>query len=126
MPVFSLAQTVTPASGPVKTGIVYDCANENPSVNKQPGDCTFADVIKAVQKILNFATTLALEFSVVVIAWAGWLYMTSGDNASQRDKANKMLFSVAKGIFLVLAAWFIVTLITNTILNKSIIPQFLK
>ncbi len=78
-----------------------------------PGECTFADVIGAIKKLVNWGTVFALEFSVVVIAYAGFLYMNSDGNPGKRADANKMLLSVVKGIVFILLAWLIVTLILN-------------
>ena len=104
------------------TGITYDCANENPT--QAPGDCTFNDVISAIQKLLTWGRNFALAFSVVVLAYAGFKYMVSGDNAGERAKANQMFFKVAIGIFFILAAWLVVDLITNALLGKSLVNPF--
>ncbi len=93
-----------------KTGITYECVN---------GDCTFDDLLTATKNVTDFGRNIALEFSVVVIAIAGFKYMTSGDNPGERKKANQMFVSVAYGIFFVLAAWLIVHLITNALLSAD-------
>lgn len=129
-PLFIYAQNGnTEVQGPAQvqnTGIVYDCANESATLGSRPGECTFQDLINAVKKVVNWATLFALSFSVVVIAVAGARYMMSGDNAGERTKANKMLFSVVKGIVFILAAWLIVTLITNALVNPANITQLLQ
>ncbi len=115
-PAFALAQPT--GTNPPNTnsggGIVYECSTG------LPGECTFDDLIKAAKHITDFLTVFALEFSVVVIAFAGFKYMTSGGNPGERQAANKMLLSVAKGIFFILAAWVIVTLITSTLLSNDV------
>lgn len=97
------------------TGITYECGDDATA-----GNCDFNDLILATKKVVNFGTTFALFFSVIVISYAGFIYMTSGGNATQRGKANEMLFSVLKGIGFMLCAWLIVTLITNTLLKESV------
>lgn len=89
-----------------KTGITYYCLD---------GNCNFEDLLEAVKRVVDFAVGFTLFFSVVVIAYAGFKYMTSGDNASKRTEANKMLLSVAKGIVFILAAWLIVSLILRAL-----------
>ena len=96
----------SPSSSP-NTGITYEC-----NAGK-PGDCTFDDLILAVKRLTDWGALFAIAFSVIVIAWAGFNYMISGDNAGKRTAANKMMFSVVKGLAFILAAWLIVTLITN-------------
>ncbi|MES2213487.1 MAG: hypothetical protein V4473_01440 [Patescibacteria group bacterium] len=90
-------------------GIAYVCN----------GECTFADVIGAIKKVINFGIEFALFFSVIVIARAGFIYMTSGGSPGERAKANEMFRKVAVGIFLALAAWLIVTLITSALLRDD-------
>ncbi len=94
-----------------QTGITYECVD---------GNCDFNDLIAAVRKVTNWGTLFALQFSVVVIAYAGFKYMISGDNASERAAANKMLISVVKGIVFILAAWLIVHLIVSSLVSTSI------
>ena len=132
LPVFAYAQGTLPnnpsqPSGPTQTGgttsqnsgntgITYVC---NHGVGKE-GECDFNDVILAVQKVLKFARDFALFFSVIVIIIAGFKYMMSGDNPGERSKANEMFRKVAIGIFFVMAAWLIVTLITNALLLPGV------
>ena len=97
MPIFSYAAA---------SGLTWEC-------NAGPGQCTFADLIAAVQNLVRQVSLLALGFSVIVIAYAGFLYMSSGGNPGERSKANKVLLSAVKGIILILIAWLIVTLITK-------------
>ncbi len=115
------------------TGITYDCApvpafnaDGSPSLDANHhqimlyGECTYADLIRAVSRLTSFVVTyIALLFSVVVIAYAGFLYMTSGGNQPQLDRAHSMFIKIAWGLFWVLAAWLIVTLITNSLLTPA-------
>ena len=120
VPVFSYAQTVD-------TGIVYDCQLSHQyrfNQTTQPGQCTFADLLYEVQNLVAFGRNIALELSVIFIAYAGFLYLTSGDKPAQRQKANKVLLNVVYGIIFILAAWLIVNLITNVLLGKSLTNIF--
>ena len=125
MPIFSEAEergttgNTPPPPDYVDTGITYDCANERRDTKY--GECTFEDVVKATKSLVNYAIKFALFFSVIVIAVAGGRYMMSGDNASERAKANKMLLSVVKGTVIVIAAWLIVNLITTALLRPGVI-----
>lgn len=87
------------------SGFVYECNSG------RAGECTFDDLIRAVNNIVNQGTVLAIGFSVVVIAWAGIRYVVSGGNPSERTKATNMLLSVVKGIVIIIAAWAFVRLI---------------
>lgn len=119
LPILLYAQAIGPTQQQ-NTGIVYDCANEHGNLSSAPGECTFQDLINAVNKVVTFGRDIALELSVIVLAIAGFKYMTSGGNASKRAEANQMLLKVVYGIIFIIAAWLIVNLITNTLLGKSL------
>jgi hypothetical protein len=97
----------------ITKGITTVCTNGPGGTSN--GECTFGDLWAAVQNVVNWATGFALSFSVVVIAWAGYNYLISGDNPSKRRDANRMLTKVVTGIVLMLAAWLIVKLITTAL-----------
>lgn len=104
------------------TGITYECVQKGagPGGTDVYGNCGWDNLIAAIKKFFDVAIPMALTFTVVIIAYAGFLYMTSGSNASQRSQANGMFVKVAIGIFFMLGAWLIVTLITNSLLNDSV------
>ncbi|MBI4155774.1 MAG: hypothetical protein HY507_00900 [Candidatus Zambryskibacteria bacterium] len=116
-PVFAYAVEATQPAGSPGTGITYECVD---------GNCDFNDLVRATNKVVDFGRNFALLFSVVVIAYAGFLYMTSEGNPGKLAEANKMFVSVGKGIIFVMAAWLIVHLITNSLLRpevSTIIPN---
>ena len=117
LPIISYAQD---------TGIVYECPpTKDPVTGKDLyGNCGFGDLIVAVNNVVSKVRDIALEISVIVLAIAGFKYMTSGGNASKRTEANKMLLNVVYGIIFILAAWLIVNLITTTLIPD--IDTFMK
>lgn len=117
-PLFSFAQ-IDRSGGDSGTGLTYECKKIVNGTDVY-GECDYSDLILAVKKFFKVATPLALAFSVVVIAYAGFLYMKSGNNASQRTKANEMFIKIAWGVFFMLGAWVIVTLITDSLLNVNV------
>ncbi|MES3005293.1 MAG: pilin [Patescibacteria group bacterium] len=96
-----------------KGGLVYEC-------DGKPGECDFDDLIAAIQKAVNWGTTLAISFSVVVIAYAGFKIMVYADSPGERTKAKEMLKKVAIGIAVILGAWLIVNLITSSLLKDEL------
>lgn len=102
------------------TGIVYVC------VSGAPGECDFNDLIMAVTSVVNWATIFAIQFSVIVIAYAGFKYMISGDKPAERSAANAMMLKVVKGMALILLAWVIVRLILSALQVDPNIPQILN
>lgn len=95
-------------------GITYQCSpKQSASGVTVYGECNFQDLVLATQLLVNWATGFALAFSVIVIAWAGFKYMISGDNPGERKAANKMLTKVLIGIGFIIGAWLIVKLIVS-------------
>ena len=127
VPIFLHAQAnvntppvVTPDTQAPAGSLVWICTGPN----TPPGECTFTDLIEAVKRIVNWGTIFAISFSVIVIAYAGALYLISGENAGRRKEANTMLLKVAKGLAFIILAWLIVTLITSGLLVN--VPSFFK
>lgn len=112
-PVFSFVYAVDPPKG---TGIVTSCGGSS---------CDFNQLMLAVQKVVNWAIGFALSFSVIVLAIAGWKYMTSGDSPGNIAEANKMFVSVGKGIFFILAAWLIVNLIMTSLVKPEMVTNYI-
>ena len=76
-----------------------------------PGEsmCTFADVMLLINNAMNFAlNVLFLPVFAIMIAYAGYLLMTSGDDSKKRGQAKDMFLNVFIGLFITLAAWLIV------------------
>ncbi len=91
------------------SGIISECANA------KAGECTFADLISAVQVVVNWGIAFAIGFSVIVIAYSGFDYMRYADNPGKRSAANGRLIKVAIGMFFIFTAWIIVTMITKAL-----------
>lgn len=116
LPVFVSAQDSSP-----NTGITYECVQKDSAGNNVYGNCGFTDLINATMRVVDWGIKFALAFSVVVIAYAGFNYMISGDNQSKRKEANQMLLKVFIGIAWMMAAWLVVTLIARALLSQQII-----
>lgn len=122
MPLFAKAQATGGGAGAStpNTGITYECQRPGPGGRTIYGDCGYGDLIEAVKRVIDWVIVFTLGFSVVVIAYAGFNYMISGDNPGKRAEANKMLWKVVVGIFFVLAAWLIVNLVANVLVTQGI------
>lgn len=103
LPVFSLAQG-TPAS----TRIV-PC--DGP-------DCDFNDLMQLLNNIIKYIILISAPIAACVIAYAGFIIMTSGvsDKISQ---AKAMIQKVVIGFVFILGAWIIVNTILLALLDSS-------
>lgn len=70
--------------------------------------CGWDQLMKMGQNIIRNAIYLAAMAAVISFVYAGYLYMTSGDDAGARKTANKIFGNVIKGIFFTMAAWLLV------------------
>ncbi len=110
-PIFSFAQEIVnngDAQGRI-FGLTYECNHG------REGECTFADLVEATKHLVDWATRFALGFSVIVIAYAGFKYMTSGGNPGDRAKANQVLIKAVIGIAFIIGAWLIVNMILTAL-----------
>lgn len=92
------------------SGLVYECVSGS-GASAVYGNCSWQDLIAATSNLVNKLTVLAIGFSVIVIAWAGFKYMTSGGSPQKISEANGIFTKVAIGLGFIIGAWAIVTLI---------------
>lgn len=69
---------------------------------------SFGAVMEIVQRFVNMGITLGIFFFVVIMAWAGLLFIMSATNPESRSKAKGMLLNAAVGLLIVLSAWLMV------------------
>lgn len=72
-------------------------------------------IAKIIRVVLGFLGIIAL----VLILYAGWLYMTSGGDSAKVDKAKKILSNALIGLIIILSAFAIATFIINY-LNRAV------
>lgn len=77
--------------------------------------CGFAGVLGTVQNLVNGGISIGILFAVIIIAWAGFLYITTPANPEARSQANKMLINAAVGLLIVLSAWLIVDFVMKAL-----------
>ena len=113
VPVFVFGQTP-----PKESPIIPDCG---PS-----GECGYYDLLKLVNNIIGWIIMISIPVSAGVLAYAGFLYLTTAV-ADKRSEAKRMIQNVFIGLACILAAWIIVSTITNTLLKSPAdIPVDLK
>lgn len=82
--------------------------------------CDFQALMGMVNSVIQWVFMLTIPIFVIMIAYAGFLYMTP--NPGNREKSNKMLWAGLKGFVIMLIAWFAVTTLVGWIVN----PEFMK
>lgn len=83
-------------------------------------DCNFSHVIQFVNTIVDWLIRIAIPVSAVLFTYAGFLYLTSGGNASKKTQANKVFQSVLWGFVMAISAWIVVNFVTTFLIGKSV------
>lgn len=74
--------------------------------------CGFNDVFVLINNLIKFfLTTVLLPLMIIMISYAGWLFMTSGSNPGKRSQAKEIFKKMGIGLALILFAWSIVYLV---------------
>lgn len=116
IPFFALA-----AQSPQSPGylIVCDPKPDPSGFTAGLGDCHFDDLIRLGVNIMNFLIVLSTAVAAIVIAYAGFLYLSSAGDEGNVKKAKGMLTKVAIGFFFLIAAWVIVNEIIVALLDPN-------
>ncbi|MCG2686843.1 Ig-like domain-containing protein [Candidatus Parcubacteria bacterium] len=75
------------------------------------------NLIKSIVKIINYVLGLLGLIAIVIIIYAGFLWMTAGGNANQVDKAKKWLINGLIGLVIIMLS-FAITMYVFSVLNK--------
>ena len=106
-------QSTTGVTHPAGYDIVSD-PNQSlvPCTGVGSSACDFNKLIELIKRVTNFLLfTLSISIAGIMFAYAGVLFLTSGGNASAKEKATSIFKKVLFGLIIALAAWLIVTTI---------------
>lgn len=92
-----------------QSGIRTDFAGDLPLGDRDP--------IEVIIGIVNWALGLLALLAVVLLLYAGFLWMTSRGNEEQIEKAKAILKNAFIGLLIILAAWGIVAYILRLLLD---------
>lgn len=82
-------------------------------------ECGYAQLLELVRRLINWLIVISVPVSAGVFAWAGFILMTSGDNAGKRSEAKSMMTKVFIGFVFILSAWLIVSTVVGAILDDT-------
>ena len=90
---------------------LIQCGYKNSQGQELP-NCDFQEFLKTISRIIHFILfTLSVPIAAIMFAYAGFLYITSGANPGEREKASSIFINVAIGLIIALAAWLIISTI---------------
>lgn len=87
-------------------------------------DCNFSELLKTFNNVIRFIIQLGIAVFAIILAWAGFKYITAGGKASQISEAHDMLWVAVKGFVVLLLAYLIVELIFSTLGAKQAASPF--
>ncbi len=78
--------------------------------------CGFPELMILIQRIINYLLFyMVLPIAAILCAYIGFLFVTSGANPGNRQKAKDMIPKFLFGLVIALAAWLIVKVILTTL-----------
>lgn len=86
---------------------------------ENPPDCSFDDLMKTVQNIVEFLLQIGIAFTAIVMAYAGFTYLTAGGDSGKINKAHKMFQNAFIGLLIALGAFLVIQLLVNTLGLKT-------
>lgn len=82
--------------------------------------CNFTFFMQMLNGVITFLLfDLAMPLAALMLAYAGFLYLTSGVKPEQREKAKSILGNIIWGLVIALAAWLIVRTILTSLKVKD-------
>ncbi len=91
-----------------------------PIVPQETCPLGYGAVFSIVQKIMSDSVIVAGMLAVILIAYAGFLFVTNPASPSNLDKGKKVLTDTLIGFVIVVAAWLIVNSIISVVTTGSV------
>lgn len=103
------------AQGGFKQIVPSNCSGAGAAEN-----CGFCDLAELAQNVLNDAVYLAVFFSAILFAWAGFKMLTNNGNMHQISEARQIFTDVAIGLVIILAGWLVVDTLMRILVGGQI------
>ena len=116
---FSLSILVSASLLVPFVALAYVWSPGDPLVPSCPTGCGFDELVQMGSNFMTFLIWLAAPVSVLLFTWAGFLWLTAGDNQGQISKAIKIFTDVAVGVIIMGAAWLLVYTALNALLSDE-------
>lgn len=84
-------------------------------------DCGVCDIFKLISNIIKFAAfTIAAPLAGIIMAYGGFMLITSGGNEANRSKGTNAIWAAVWGILITFGAYVIVNAIIGGLAGNSI------
>jgi hypothetical protein len=118
--IFSIILTIillVPVVPVLAQGGFIPCGGYDEAGKQQP-ECGYYDLLKMINTIIKWIIIVSAPVAAGVMAWAGFMYMTSGV-VDQKAAAKRMMWKVLIGFAFILGAWLIVSTLLDALLADS-------
>lgn len=89
--------------------------------------CNFNQLVSMINLIIDWIISMSTIFFTLLCVYGGFLYMTSGPNPGNKQKAKKLLYSSLTGFIIILISYVIVVTILKALVpDDSYIFRFLQ
>ena len=78
-----------------------------------------ADLKKTVLNIVQYALGLMTLIAVILIIYAGFIWLTAAGNEDNVEKAKRIISAAVVGLIIILLAWAVVIFVTRTTANVT-------
>ncbi len=85
-----------------------------------------SDIRFTAAQIINVALGLLGIISLVLIVYAGFLWMTAGGNSDQVDKAKSILFASVIGLLIILSAYSISRFVITNLFKATTGQEYVE
>ena len=99
--------------------LVPDCEDVVPGTTTK--ECGFKTLVHLIKHLIDFVIFLAMPIAALVSVYAGWFYLTAGENPGNVSVAKKMFWALFIGVAWVLGAWLVIKFISDALLH----PEFI-
>lgn len=85
------------------------------------GIAASSDLMTLIFSVIKLLLLFAGVVAVFILVIGGYLYMSSGGNEEQAEKGKKTVTNFALGLFIIIMAYAIVTIIGNTLTDNKFV-----
>lgn len=98
---------------------LFPCTGVVDSEDAESKECTFNDVVKLVDRLVNAGMIIILLISPLLIIRAGYHYVMSANNPGERKKANTQLLNLVIGMLIIGGSYTVVKLVLDTLIGQT-------
>lgn len=99
--------------------IISDGTNGQPNCQCSVSAPDWGCALQTVQNTINVGVSLGVIFTVLVIAYAGYLFMFSAFQSRSREQARTILLHAVLGLAIALSAWLLVDFVMKTLYKED-------